>query len=357
MTSYLSLLEALTECVSISGTETKDKDKIISILSPYFDRVEVDRLGNTIATLSCGKTNAPVLLIDTHFDQIGLLVTDRKEGGFLSVTSIGGLDTRILPAMDVTIHGKKELFGVITSTPPHLRKAEDADKLSPVDELLIDCGVLDTERLKELVPIGSPVSFRVPFTKLQNGRVAGVGLDNKACCAAGILFASMVDKSALCCDVVLLLSSFEEIGGKGAVVGTYTISPDLAIVLDVNFAKAPGIDSKESIRMGEGPSVSLSVLTHRGLSKRVIALAKENEIPCQTIVEVGNLGTNGNNIPLQREGVPTVNMSLPLSSMHTASEIVAECDGEALAKLLCQVACDQEVWRMALSYSTREVKS
>ncbi len=339
---YYDFLSILCNSTSITGAEARDHKPLIDALSPYFDRVETDRLGNLIGYLDAKKPNAPLLMIDAHFDQIGLMVTDQKEGGFLSFTAVGGVDTRILPATDVTVHGTKDLFGVISSTPPHLRKPDDADKLTPSEGLLIDCGIMDKDALAELAPVGSPVSFRVPLARLQKGRLTGAGLDNKACGAAACLFAATVNKEDLLCNVAVVLSTFEEVGGKGAVTSAYALNPDLAVVLDVNFAKAPGVDGKESIKMGEGPSVSLSVLTHRRLSKRAIALAKEKDIPVQTIVEVGNLGTNGNNIPLQRCAIATVNMSMPLSSMHTPAEIVCEEDGEALARLLTALACDKE---------------
>ena len=43
------------------------------------------------------------------------------------------------------VWGKRPLKGVITSTPPHLRKAGEEDTLSEFDDLLIDVGYLNTE--------------------------------------------------------------------------------------------------------------------------------------------------------------------------------------------------------------------
>ena len=122
---YFDFLHTLCQCTSITGTETRDNAKLVAAISPYFDKVETDRLGNILGYLYSKKENAPTLMIDAHFDQIGLMVTDQKEGGFLTFTTVGGVDTRVLPATDVTIHGKEDLFGVISSTPPHLRNPED----------------------------------------------------------------------------------------------------------------------------------------------------------------------------------------------------------------------------------------
>ena len=53
-----------------------------------------DGMGNLTVIKRCGKENAPRLMIDTHFDEIGMIVTGILEGGFLSVAPIGGLDRR-----------------------------------------------------------------------------------------------------------------------------------------------------------------------------------------------------------------------------------------------------------------------
>ncbi len=52
-------------------------------------------------------------------DAIGLMVNAIIDG-FLRVTSIGGIDVRVLPGQMVTVHGRQELPGMIVPTPPRL---------------------------------------------------------------------------------------------------------------------------------------------------------------------------------------------------------------------------------------------
>ena len=40
------------------------------------------------------------ILLDAHIDQIGMIVTDIDENGFLHVTNVGGVDRRTLPGSD-----------------------------------------------------------------------------------------------------------------------------------------------------------------------------------------------------------------------------------------------------------------
>ena len=337
MKTYEKWLDLLTNCMSISGFERTHAHTLLPHLEAIADKVSVTRLGSILVEKKCKKENAPTWLIDAHFDQIGMVVTGHKEGGFLSISNIGGVDARILPASDVTIHGEQTLFGVVISTPPHLQKPGDKDKLTPLTDLLIDTGY-DKETIEKLAPLGTPVSFRGGLQKLLNDRVAGFGLDNKACGAAALAALEQMDTENLQCNVVVALSSFEEVGGKGAVAGAVEVAPDFATVVDVNFASAPGVSAEDAIKMGEGPSISHSAIVDRKFTKKVIAFASEKELPLQEVVEVNGLGTNGNTIPLQLCGIRTVNMSLPLTSMHTATEIISMQDGANMARLLASMA-------------------
>ena len=50
--------------------------------------------------------------------------------------------------------------------------------------------------------------------------------------------------------LAILFASQEEVGSRGARVGTYAINPDEAIILDVTFAKQPGVS--DCAEMGKG---------------------------------------------------------------------------------------------------------
>ena len=46
------------------------------------------------------------LMLDAHIDQIGMVVTDIDDKGFITVAKSGGIDIRGLSARRVTVHGK-----------------------------------------------------------------------------------------------------------------------------------------------------------------------------------------------------------------------------------------------------------
>ena len=134
------LMLSLCSLMSVSGHEYRSHAKVRELVGEHFDEIKEDAVGNILLIRRCGRENAAKIMIDAHFDEIGMIVTEIHKGGFLSVTSIGGLDEAILQASDVIIYGKEELRGVIASTPPHLQKSEDEKKLTEISKLLIDTG-------------------------------------------------------------------------------------------------------------------------------------------------------------------------------------------------------------------------
>ena len=134
------LIQELASLMSITGYEDACSETIKKIADEYFDGYFCDNVKNQILVKKCGRENAPKIVIDTHFDEIGMYVSEIKEGGFLKVTNIGGLDTRIMQASDVVVYGKQKINGVVASTPPHLSNVKDRETLLAVDELLIDTG-------------------------------------------------------------------------------------------------------------------------------------------------------------------------------------------------------------------------
>ncbi len=334
------LIKRLGETASVSGFEDIDRSKIEALVLPYFDSLEITRSGSYLFRKEPARSGAPRALIDAHIDGIGLMVTKICDGGFLKFSTVGGIDTRILSGADVMIYGKERVRGVITSMAPHLLSREDAKKNPAADKLFIDTG-RDVEYLEENTPIGSPVSFCYPVRELLNNRIVSSGLDNKASVAIALTAMKMLSDEGSGAGVTLLLSGREELGGgTGAMSAVFGNEPDYAIVLDVNFGfmpKDPGSDVcayRRSAELGDGPVVSFAATTDRGMARRLLELAEENKIPCQSIVEGSRTGTNADSIALSGGGFPAVLFGVPIQNMHTYSETVCADDIVAAAKIL-----------------------
>lgn len=156
------LIVSLCGLPTVSGSERRSTEALRGLIGAAFDEMQVDALGNHLFIKRCGRQDAPKILIDTHLDEIGMMVNGYRDGGFLAVANVGGVDTRILPAGEVVIYGKETLYGVVAAEPAHLLPAADAEKLKPITEMVIDTGY-SKEELEQLVPLGTPVGFK-PYT-------------------------------------------------------------------------------------------------------------------------------------------------------------------------------------------------
>lgn len=338
------IIEKLVPIMSVSGYEERGREELRAVFSEPFDEYIPHSSGTHIFVKRCGKENAPRLMIDAHFDEIGMIVTDILEGGFLSVANIGGLDRRILPAAEVLIYGKETIYGVIVSTPPHLQAPGDNKKTCKIDQIRIDTGYTK-EKLSEIVEIGTPVGFYEKPASLGERRIASRSLDNKACCAAAYLAAASVSASEMEADLFVTLSAREEATmADGASSAAYAIRPDLAIVTDVTFATAPGVKAEESGKFGQGPVISISAVTDRPFTDSIIGLCKENEIPYGITVDATDTGTNATMLSLVGDGIGVAVVSVPIGSMHTYNETVEISDIENTAKLFAKVLSDKNIF-------------
>lgn len=333
-------LFALSRMMSVVGFEAYDREALTALVAPYFDEHEYDAVGNHIFIRRCGKPNAQRVLVDTHYDEIGLMVKSITDEGFLHICNIGGVDARILPAAELMIYGKEPMPGIVLTKPRELMTKEERKHLVPIEDLVVDIG-MTKEEAEIAAPVGTPVGFEPVCVELKTGYLAGKGFDNK-CCAAAVLDAlTSLDMSELSCDIYFSMSGREEVGHRSISAATYRVRPDLALVLDVTFGNAPGSERICSSDMRGGPVISLTATLDTALTDFIIETGKKHGIPVQTVVEAMSTSTHADDIYLAAGGVPTALISVPVWFMHTANEMVHPDDMRAAAELVSAVLKDK----------------
>ncbi len=330
------LLTDLCGTMSVVGYEYFDEEKLTELVSPYFDEHIYDAVGNHIFIKKCGKEEAKRLFIDVHYDEVGLMVKGITDEGHLRVCSMGGLDSRILPAAEVVVYGKETLPGIVLMKPRALMDAKEKEKLTPVTELLVDTG-LTKEEAEALTPIGTPVGFEPVYTELQGGFVSGKGMDDKCCAIPVIAAVAALDMNEVDCDIYFSMSAREEVGHRAVSAAAFRIRPDAAIAIDVGFGLAPEGKKPDDAQMKGGAIVSYSAILDKDFTDLVFEVAKKEEIPCQAVVDATATGTHADDIIYEAGGIPTVLLGVPLWFMHTANETVALEDLKLTAKLLAAV--------------------
>jgi endoglucanase len=328
-------LKELSALTGISGNEDLISTRIAEEFKKYCDEVTVDKFYNVIALKKGLGQNPKRVSCMAHMDEIGFLVKKIEDNGFLRISPIGGIDSKILSASEVIIHGKKSILGIIGAKPPHLMKPEEANKAIKIEELLVDTGY-STDQLKALVGVGDPVTFRSVPVELLNDRLATKSMDNRAGVAVLIKTAEILAKVQHENDVIFVASVQEEVGLRGAIIAAYQVNPDVGIVVDVGFSDFLEGPKTEVYPLGKGPAVGLGPNLHRKSTKKMMDLAKEYNIPYQIDTEPGNTGTEAWAVQVTREGIPTMLLSIPLRYMHTSIETLCVEDVKNTAFLMAR---------------------
>lgn len=325
-------LKQLTETAGVSGYEDAIRSLVVDLLRPLADSVRQDTMGNVIAVKRGANLPPGRIMLAGHMDEIGLIVT-KLDKGFLRFTGVGGFDSRVLPGQEVMVHGREPLPGIIASRPPHVLSAEERKKVLPMEKLFIDVGIPE-DRLADYVSVGDLITIKRDLIELKNGCVAGKAMDDRASVAA--IVAAMHNLQALrhTWDVYAVATVQEEVGLKGAMTSTYDVNPDVGIALDVTFARQPGVRDEESVELDKGCTIAYGPNIHPKLFEKLVAVAREHEIPHQVDTISGASGTDAWAMQVTRAGIPTALVEIPLRNMHTSVEMLSVKDVERAGRLL-----------------------
>ena len=323
------LISRLSDMRGISGYEYRINEKIKEMFMPYCDEVRIDALGSVIA-FKKGKTSKTSIMLEAHCDEIGLMVSDIDERGFLFFVNVGGVDQRILPSSEVVIHGKRDIKGVIGAKPPHVLSAEEAKKSVKIKDMTIDTG-LSADEVRSIVSIGDSVTLSQSVGKMLNSVYSGKTLDDRAGVAAILEVFKRVGE--IDADLYASVSVQEEVGLRGAKVTSFDIFPDMAIAIDVCHAITPD-NSKNAFDAGSGTVITIGPNIHPRIADKLFEISKKYDIKTNTDVDSGDTGTDAWAIQVARSGIPTGLLSIPLKYMHTSVETMDMKDFEATVTLL-----------------------
>ncbi len=314
------LLKQLCGIPGVSGYEDKVREEIIKQVENYASEIKTDVLGNLIVTVE-GKERVPLkIMIAAHMDEVGFIVTFISEDGLVSFAPVGGVDVTTLPGKRVL--SDSGIVGVIGAKPYHLLSAEERGKAVSLDDLYIDFGADSKEELASHICEGDVLCFEREFIEMGDSTVYAPAIDDRAGCAA------MIDiiKSGCPVDTTFVFTVQEEVGTRGAATATYSVNPDIAIVLEATTAAdISGVSPQDRVCvLGDGPAVSfmdMCAIYDRKLFNLALSTAKSYEIPVQLKQKLS--GRNDSKaIHLSGNGVRTMALSVPCRYLHTQGCII-----------------------------------
>ena len=299
----LALLEKLSNACAVSGDESEVRKIIMEELKDIADDLAVDALGNLLVTRKGKGRKRMKVMVAAHMDEVGMMIVDDEKEGIFRFDVVGGIDERQLVGKSVVV-GKDHLPGVIGAIPIHLEK--DLNRKIPLDSLRIDLGPGGGEKAKP----GDRATFGTKFKQV-GPSLFGKALDDRLGVATLI---GLVKNPPDNVDLLAAFTVQEEVGLRGARVAAYTLDPDVGIAVDATpCMDYPSWDEEENsmynTRLDHGPALyvadSATIADPRLLRHFV-----------------------------ERTGVPSISISVPLRNAHTAVGVARISDWQNLVALV-----------------------
>jgi endoglucanase len=336
-TKSKAFLLDLLNTPSPTGFEIRGQRKWAEWVGQFANRVDNDTYGTAWATLDGSEKGGHRIMFAAHADEIGYMVKYISDDGFIYLDRIGGSDVATARGRRVDILGDKgTVRGIIGNIAIHIREREN-EKVPQVHELSVDIGATNAREVaKAGIRVGHPMVYADGVEEMGQRKLMGRALDNRI---GGFIIAQVLHelskrKKRQSSQIIAMNAVQEEIGGNGAQMATHRLMPSVAIVIDVTHATdSPGADQKKhgKVKLGGGPTLTHGGANHPNVVKHLIAVAEKAGIEVQHESSSRYTGTDTDVIFIQKEGIPSALVSLPLRYMHSVVEM---CDLDDVKKVI-----------------------
>ena len=333
----LRLIEKLSQATGLPGYED-DVRKIIKEELKDFEYSQ-DNIGNLVYTFK-GKEDGKTILFCAHMDEIGFMVSDILETGYLRLISLGGWSTLTLPSSPVEVINQKgeRHYGIIGQISPHFIKKNQSVNVPDLSELFVDIGANDDKDVKESfgIAIGDLVVPVAPFKYIkETDRVFSKAFDDRIGCA---VLVELIRTFKECNNTVIFaFTTQEEVGERGSAVLKNYIHPDITIVVEGAPADdMPSGPAHPLTREGKGAHIRIFDPSHigsRDVLDRLRRVASSNGIIIQEAIRTGG-GTDAVTMSQSGRGSKCVVTGVATRHAHSHNSSISLFDYYELIKLL-----------------------
>jgi endoglucanase len=316
-------LKTLSDAAGVSGDEDAVRKLILKAIQGHMDEIRIDTMGNLIATKK-GTGAVPLkVMAAAHMDEVGFMVVGFESNGLLKIRNIGGIDARILPALQVEV-GAKRIPGVIPWKPIHLNKDKN---VQDVKSVRVDIGADSKGAAEGKVSLGDRVVFATKAIQLSPTTIRGKAFDDRTGCA---ILVELCQGERFPFDFVAAFTVQEEVGLRGASVLAEAVRPDAALVLETTacheLPQNPDAPDHTTVTgLGQGPALSYmdrTSIAHPGMLAHFRNTGQKLGIPFQFRSPQFAGGTDAGVIHMSLAGIPTLTQSTPCRYIHSPYSIL-----------------------------------
>ena len=311
----------LCDAMGISGEE----NDVRNIIADSLKDIEIvhDRLGSIFGIKKSKKMNAPILMIATNMDEVGMMVDDILSDGRLSFVTLEEISPASLLHQRVQIWTRNHqcFYGVVSCI--DTKFMEEAKSTVKLSELSIETG-MTMEEAKAVFQIGDLILVDGDFMMLNEHVVSGKALYNRLMIEAILEIYENLKNDDLDYQIAFGSIAQSVIGWRGTKTATYTIRPDAALVLTGFEAN----HSDPSVKLGDG--VLCEYYDKQMLPSRMLLKDFVNQV--KTIPYFGYLGNDGSFIHKTINGTPSLAAGIAMKNIGTNAAIADLNDVDVLVQ-------------------------
>ena len=327
------MLKTLTNIDAVSGNESNIRKFIIDKVRDFVTTCETDTIGNVILFKKGNNPSGQKVAVFAHMDEVGLIVNDITDDGYLKFSHVGGIDDRILLAQRVKV-GENKIKGVIGIKAVHLQTEDERKNVIKCADMYIDIGAKSKDEALRMVSKGDYISFDSQFTELYNTKFKAKAIDDRAGCAINL---DLVKKE-YAEDIFFCFTVQEETGLRGASVLSRRIDPDIAIILEATTASDTAFSPPHmyGTTLGGGPVITnmdMGAYQDKKLKNFIIDTANNENITFQYKL-TSNGGNDSRQIQTGASGARVCSVSLPCRYIHSPVCVADMQDYESMKKLV-----------------------
>lgn len=317
--------QRLSNLPGVSGYEDPIRQYVIKHLNPLQGRYQVDGMGNVLFYSGKFKPGRKTVLFMAHMDEVGFIVKDIDEQGFIRVIPVGGWATHVLWEQQWLIQTSKGPLPAVSGM-DSLHVVSDYRKVPKVtiDQFYLDTGLTRQELIAEGVHPGISIVPDFKFKPLGH-YYQGKALDDRLGIAILLNLASKLAAKKNQIDnqfnIAFAFTTQEELGTRGAKVIADRIKPDVVFNLDSGIAHDYPMQFTHSKgpKLGGGPTLFIfdgSMMPSHSLVEYLTQVAEKSNIPFQWESEY-TYSQDGSSVQQSGQGSAVVNIGIPTRYVHS----------------------------------------
>ncbi len=328
------MLKKLSEAFGVSGNEARIKELISAEIINSSTEITEDKMGNLIAKKIINNAY-PTIVISAHMDEVGFIITDITDDGYLKFDTIGDIKPIDIISNRVKIGG---VTGIISLKAIHLTTKEEREKPIKISDLFIDIGARDKQDAQKFVEVGDYCCFDTRFSDFGENSICGKALGPRVGC---FLLTKLLNE--LECDkynYICLFTVQKEVSSRGCIT-LYNTLKDTDCIITIDSISQ---DIDKNIIINKGAvleSVARDTNKSTALIGKLIDYLELKNIGYQrAITKKGDLAA----FKSVCADVPSFGIGIPTKYINTKTEIMEKNDIESAYNIICDILTEGKLW-------------